>query len=109
MARKHRQEEHSWYAPRVPDVCPLCERVIPAEQRDEHHLIPRSRGGKETVALHRICHNQIHALFTEAELEKSYSTISALLEHPEIVKFVNWVRRKPPGFADSAKRSNRRR
>jgi hypothetical protein len=28
-------------------------------QRDAHHLVPKSRGGTETVWLHRICHRQI--------------------------------------------------
>ena len=67
---------------------------------------PRRR---ETQALHRICHRQIHALFSEAELEKSYATVEALLEHEEMRKFVAWVVKKPPGFFDGTKRSNRRR
>ena len=33
--------------------CPLCERSIPPSQRDAHHLVPKSHGGKHTVVLHR--------------------------------------------------------
>jgi 5-methylcytosine-specific restriction endonuclease McrA len=107
MARKRRDEVTSWYEQPEPLVCPMCERVIPDDQKDEHHLVPKSRGGRETQFLHRICHRQIHALLTEAELEKRYSTINALLEHPEVQKFVAWVKKKPPGFYDGSKRSNR--
>ena len=72
-------------------VCPLCERIIPPSQRDAHHLIPKSRGGKETEYLHRICHRQIHALFTETELARQYNHVEALLAHPEMARFVAWV------------------
>lgn len=109
MVRKHKQNVVSWYEEPEPDICPICGRPIPDDQRDEHHLIPKSRGGRQTRLLHRICHRQIHALFSEAELEKSYPTVEALLSHPEIGKFVAWVRKKPPGFYDGTKRSNRRR
>lgn len=109
MARKHRQDIVSWYQTPEPEICPLCGRQIPEDQRDEHHLVPKSRGGRETQYLHRICHRQIHALFSEAELEKSYPTVDALLGHEEIRKFVAWVAKKPPGFYDGTKRSNRRR
>ena len=33
----------------------------------------------------------------------------SLLAHPEIETFVTWVRKKPPGFYDGTRRSNRRR
>ncbi|MES5100966.1 HNH endonuclease [Agrobacterium sp. BA1120] len=85
----------------------MCERVIPEDQRDEHHLIPKSKGGKNTVCLHRICHDQIHSIFTDAQLAKTFSTIEAILEHPAAQTFVTWVRNKPPGFSDTAKESRK--
>lgn len=106
MSKRRHPIPDAWI-PKPAELCPLCGREIPADQRDEHHLVPRLKGGKETTALHRICHRQIHALFSEAELARSYATVEALLEHPEVQKFVAWVSTKPPGFADSARRSNR--
>jgi hypothetical protein len=88
-------------------VCPLCERPIPAAQRDAHHLVPRSHGGRSTEFLHRICHRQIHALFTEAELARSYASVEALLGHAEVQRFVRWVRGKPPGFSERTRKSER--
>jgi len=88
-------------------ICPLCERAIPPAQRDAHHLVPRSRGGVRTEYLHRICHRQIHALFTETELAREYHSVEALLAHPEIAKFVHWVKSKPEGFFERTRKSAR--
>ena len=88
-------------------VCPLCERVIPVSQRDAHHLIPKSKGGKETEFLHRICHRQIHALFTETELARQYNNVEALLALPEMTKFVSWVKTKPGEFCERTQKSQR--
>lgn len=88
-------------------VCPLCERPIPPSQQDAHHLVPKSRGGVHTVLLHRVCHRQIHALLTETELARHYSDIAALLEHPELSRFVRWVRTKPADFFERSRKSRR--
>jgi hypothetical protein len=90
-------------------ICPLCDRPIPPSQQDKHHLVPRLKGGKETQVLHRICHRQIHALFSEAELAQHYATAKALLTHPEIQKFVVWVKKRPHDYLGSVKLSERRR
>ncbi|HEU4460148.1 MAG TPA: HNH endonuclease signature motif containing protein [Methylibium sp.] len=90
-------------------ICPLCSRPIPASQRDAHHLIPKSHGGTQTAWLHRICHRQIHALFTEAELARSFHHVEALRAHPDIARFVAWVRTKPDDFHERTRRSTRLR
>jgi hypothetical protein len=74
-------------------ICPICDRPIPESQKDAHHLVPKSKGGKTTEFLHRICHRQIHALFTETELATSLHTAAALQEHPEMQRFIQWVKR----------------
>ncbi len=82
-------------------VCPLCGRVIPEEApQSRHHLVPRLKGGKggETVLLHAICHKEIHATLSEAELARSYATVEALRTHPRLAKFIRWVAKRPPGF-----------
>jgi 5-methylcytosine-specific restriction endonuclease McrA len=70
-----------------------------------HHLVPKSRGGVHTVYMHRSCHKQIHALFTEAELAKSYSNLESLCAHPELAKFIKWVKGKPNEFNPPIRRS----
>src|SRR6056300_1069517 len=68
-------------------ICPLCTRPIPADvPQSLHHLIPKLKGGKggPTVLLHHICHKEIHATLTEAELARDYASIDALRAHPRL-------------------------
>ena len=72
-------------------ICALCRRPIPPHARQSlHHLVPKLRGGKggPTVLLHQICHNEIHATLTEAELARAYATPDALRAHPRLATFV---------------------
>ena len=96
-------------AVQVIHICPLCERVIPRNQRDAHHLVPKSKGGRQTQYLHRICHRQIHALFNETELARQFCSVDALLAHPDIATFVAWVRTKPDDFMERTRKSQRLR
>jgi hypothetical protein len=109
MARKNRDDFASQDVEAEPAICPLCQRPIPDDQIEDHHLVPKSKGGKIKVALHRICHSHIHAAFTDAQLAKKFSTIAAILEDPTIQRFVGWVKTKPPGFEDEAAQRDRRR
>jgi hypothetical protein len=82
-----------------PGTCPLCgRRLVPGGSVNQHHLVPRSRKGRETIALHRICHAAIHAALSEKELERQYNTIERLRRHPRLARFIAWVRGKPPEF-----------
>jgi hypothetical protein len=94
--------------------CALCGRT--GEKLTEHHLVPRCRVRKgrrrrksrdqmkqlaasddATVMLCQPCHHMIHATLSEKELARHYSSVEALVEHPEIARFVAWVRGKEPG------------
>lgn len=110
MAKRQPQPEGvASQKPAEPELCPLCGRRIPADQRDAHHLVPKSKGGRVTQYLHRICHRQIHALFSETELARRYNTVDALLECEAIRAFVAWVRTKPDGFFERTRSSRRKR
>jgi Asp-tRNA(Asn)/Glu-tRNA(Gln) amidotransferase B subunit len=95
------------------DKCPLCNRDLGNELVEEHHLIPKSQKGKETVKLHSICHRKIHSLFTEKELSKYYNTIDKLKQNEDIKTFINWLQNKPLNFYISTKdeksRKNKRK
>jgi Mg2+ and Co2+ transporter CorA len=93
--------------------CPICQRELGTVNVDEHHLVPKTFKGKDTVALHKICHRKIHATFTERELANYYNTIERILEHEEIQKFIKWVAKKSidyySGSDESSVRYNKRR
>ena len=82
--------------------------MIKGKSVNEHHLIPKSRKGRNTITIHVICHTKIHSLFTEKELEQQYFTVDRLLAHEEVQKFVKWVRKKDPEFVDRNRRSSQK-
>ena len=88
--------------------CPICGRpMVEGGSVDRHHLVPRSRGGRETVFLHRICHRKLHALWSEVELARLFHDVEAIRAHPEIRRFVAWLRNKPATFWAPTRRARR--
>lgn len=82
-------------------ACPLCDRMmLSGPSVNQHHLIPKSRRGVEKFNMHRMCHQKVHATFTEKELAAHYHTWERLREHPEIAKFILWVQKKPADYYD---------
>src|SRR3954463_2255229 len=92
------------------NICPLCGRQM-AEPCNRHHLLPISKGGKNTptILLHKICHDKIHAVLTENELKRQYNTIPLLQGQEEIAAFIRWVRKKEPEFYDKSVKTKSRR
>lgn len=89
--------------------CELCHRAMIVTK---HHLIPRTRHKnkrnkrlfdrdevKHRVAwLCRPCHNHVHNMLTNKQLELEYNTLESLATHPEIAKFAQWISNKPTGL-----------
>jgi 5-methylcytosine-specific restriction endonuclease McrA len=82
--------------------CALCERDRPLTF---HHLIPKAlhrrkryarQYTKEELArgvdLCRDCHDAVHRFLTEKQLGEAYHTLELLREHPDVARFVAWVR-----------------
>ncbi|MFP7675401.1 HNH endonuclease [Marivita sp. S0852] len=92
-------------------ICPLCLRPIPAGvKQSQHHLVPKLKGGKggPTILIHQMCHNEIHATLTEAELARDYNTPEALRAHPKLAAFFKWVSKRPGDFHARSTRSLRK-
>ena len=80
-------------------LCPLCGRLLtPGDSVDEHHLTPRSHGGREKQLIHKVCHQKIHQTFKPRELARHFNSWDALKTHPEIHKFIEWVQKRPSEF-----------
>jgi hypothetical protein len=76
--------------------CPLCERDAPEELVSDHHLVPKSRGGKKTLAICADCHRQVHALWTNKQLADEFHTVEAIMADERFAKFARWVAKRPP-------------
>lgn len=85
-------------------ICELCE--LDEMALTDHHLVPRARHNKKvkrelgkdrnkTADVCRPCHDQIHLLFTEKELERDHNTIEKLKAQPSIQKWIAWKRKRP--------------
>lgn len=94
--------------------CPICGRPLDEKSIIQfHHLIPKTFKGKDGINIHKICHQKIHSVFTERELQHYYHTVERIVEHEEIIKFVKWVSKKPTDFYskndETVERYNKRR
>jgi len=91
-------------------VCQLCERDVPTTA---HHLIPKHKKKKnndDKVDLCLPCHNQVHALFDNNELKRSYNTLDKLKANEKVRKWIQWVKKKNPSHVKySGKELKRRR
>lgn len=46
----------------------------------------------------QICHKEIHARFTEAELARHFNTPEAIRADPRMDRFLAWIAKRPPEF-----------
>lgn len=93
--------------------CPICGRPLGNVNIDQHHLIPKTFKGKEVITLHKICHKQIHALWSERELLHIYNTVYKIINDERMLPFIKWIQDKPIDFdiktKDSTIRKSKRR
>lgn len=95
-------------------ICQLCQRAVPAHLITQHHLTPKQRGGKaeHRTPLCKPCHKQVHAVFSNKQLERELASLDALRAAPEMQAFLTWIRKQKPDrnfrTIDSARRGGRR-
>ena len=80
-------------------ICPICKRNVPPKYQEKHHLVPKSKKGKNTVEVCRNCGDMVHKLFSNKELTKAYNTIEAIIEHEAVQTWVQWINKKPEDFS----------
>lgn len=85
--------------------CELCERE---KELTFHHLIPQINHSKNAfkrlftkeemktrgIDLCRECHSAIHRFIDNKTLGLKYNTKELLLQHEEVFKFVEWVKKQ---------------
>lgn len=88
-------------------ICPLCNRDVP--RVSAHHMVPKSRGGRETLDICQDCHGMIHALFPNKALERNLSSLDDLKSHPEFAAWLKWISTRPANRRYRPKRSRKMR
>lgn len=86
--------------------CPVCGVEVHEDEASKHHVVPKSKGGTDTVRICNTCHKQLHALFTNKELMQ-IETIEGLKEYDSVQKYINW--RKKRGFSGKLKTKKSKR
>ena len=61
----------------------------------EHHLVPKSRGGRATEAICFDCHSMVHTLYDNRQLERELHTVEALCAEPRFARYLAWMRKRP--------------
>lgn len=77
--------------------CWLCRRPL-GRVIECHHLVPKSRGGRETAMIHPICHRTLHRTFSNAELGVFGNSPASIMADPRIGRFLTWIADKDPDF-----------
>ena len=77
--------------------CWLCGRPL-GNVIESHHPVPKSRGGRETVPIHPICHRTLHRTYSNAELGVFGDSVAAIRADPRIGRFLDWIANKPADF-----------
>ena len=92
-----------------PLVCELCLRE--PVRFTEHHLVPRSRGGKHgpRALLCPTCHRQLHAMFSEKTLVNELNSVELLRSDPQFAGYLNWASKQKDGASFRVRRANSRR
>ena len=90
-------------------LCELCQRE--SVRFTEHHLVPRSRGGKfgPKARLCPTCHRQLHAMFSEKTLANELNSVERLRADPEFAGYLKWASKQKDGAAFRVRRANAKR
>lgn len=90
-------------------VCELCQRE--QSRFTEHHLVPRSRGGKygPKALLCPTCHRQLHAMFSEKTLANELNSIERLRADPDFAGYLKWASKQKDGATFRVRRANAKR
>jgi len=84
--------------PTAPQPCSLCQRLVPAHLVTLHHLKPKQRGGKaeHRTPLCKLCHKQLHATYSNKELDQRLDTLDSLRQAEELQPFLRWIQTQSP-------------
>jgi hypothetical protein len=87
------------------EVCAFCGRAVPTRG---HHVVPRCKGGKETVPTCHSCEDFIHKTWTHNELRDVFNTVEKILTDDRFQSFLSWLRKQQSGAVFRTQRNRTR-
>jgi len=76
-------------------TCVFCKREdVPGMHL--HHVIPRSKNGKEIVDTCGSCGSFIHRTWSNNELRDVYNTVEKILEDERFSRYLKWLKKQAP-------------
>lgn len=98
--------------------CPQCDGTYNIEEFCEfcglrtitrnHHLTPRSKGGKDTALCCENCENFIHSTWSHNELRDMYNNVETIVQNEKFQKFLKWRLKQPTTVVFKSDRGNNR-
>jgi len=85
--------------------CVYCKREVVTRK---HHIVPKSKGGKETVEACKTCEEFIHRTWSHNQLRDLYSTIESVTGDEKYKKFKQWLSKQPLATHFKSKRGKER-
>jgi 5-methylcytosine-specific restriction endonuclease McrA len=73
--------------------CVYCERE--SDSVEQHHFIPRSQGGKETVSTCPSCEDFIHSTWSNSQLAEILNSVELIKQTQEYQRFKKWLDKQP--------------
>ena len=74
------------------NTCILCKMRTYTRK---HHLIPKSRGGKDTIDCCETCESYLHRQWTHNQLRDTFNSVESILANEGFQKFLKWRRKQP--------------
>ncbi len=74
------------------ETCPICERNVLSTKMEIHHILPKSKGGKNenVLRLCATCHDVVHYLIPIEEIVK-YNTADKIKNKESMQKYLAWI------------------
>ena len=60
-----------------------------------HHIVPRCKGGEDTVPACETCEDFIHKTWSHNELRDVYNNVETILADERFQRFLKWLRKQP--------------
>ena len=89
------------------EMCVFCKRIGAFNMR-MHHIVPRAKGGKETVPTCGACESFIHATWTHNLLRDRYNTVEKIVTDERYKRFKEWLWKQPLTEHFKSQRNNER-